>query len=75
MNPFNDLPDIPKCPHCGHEGDGLQWSFPDWAMTPQGYIAAQCACLACGAHGPARLTYDGAIEAFAAGELEKDEIA
>lgn len=72
MNPVtDDTPDIPKCPHCGHDGEGLQWSFPDWAMISGGYSAVQCACLKCGVHGPVRLTYEGAIKAFANGEKEE----
>lgn len=65
MNLFDDLPDLPPCPHCGHDGDGLNWAFP---MEGEGKTA-MCACLACGAHGPAHETYEAAIAAFSAGEL------
>lgn len=71
MNIFDDMPDIPSCPHCGHAGEGLQWAFPD----PFGdkMPAVQCACLACGAHGPQRPSYAEAIEAFAAGLTEPSD--
>lgn len=76
MNLFDDMPDVPKCPHCGHDGDGLQWSFPDTGFINHRPTLAQCACLACGAHGPAKATYADAIAAFMAGEtvLEDDAI-
>jgi hypothetical protein len=76
MNIFGDMPDIPPCPHCGHAGDGLQWAFPDKAYLPGiGWLAVQCGCLKCGAHGPARDTYSGAIEAFTAGLKEPKQEA
>ncbi|WEX10338.1 hypothetical protein [Chelativorans sp. AA-79] len=70
MNIFDDLPDIGRCPHCGHEGEGLQFGFPDSAVTARGFSEVQAACLACGAHGPARPSYAEAIASFHAGEVE-----
>lgn len=77
MNPLHDtLPDIPPCPHCGHAGEGLQWAFPDSsAIRGIGFLSTQCACLACGAHGPTGQNYAEAIEAFAAGFVEQPHSA
>ncbi|GHA15435.1 hypothetical protein GCM10007989_07760 [Devosia pacifica] len=69
MNPLHDdMPNIPACPHCGHDGDGLEWAF---AITERRFTRVQCACLACGAHGPERESYAQAVEAFKAGEKEQ----
>jgi len=69
MNPLrDDMPEIPQCPHCGHDGEGLQWAFPDIAAAP--FSRVQCACLACGSHGPAAVSYAEAVRLFGAGEVE-----
>ena len=70
MNIFDDLPDIGRCPHCGHDGDGLQFAFPDSAVTAHGFSEVQAACLACGVHGPLRTSYAEAMASFSAGEVE-----
>jgi len=71
MNPFSDeFPEIPACPRCGHTGDGLQWSFPE-ASWMRSFHLVQCACLACGAHGIPRWTYEDAAASFKAVELEE----
>lgn len=67
MNPFDDMPDISACPHCGHDGEGLYWAFPEDGPWFQ---RVQCCCLACGAHGAVCESYDSALEAWTAGELE-----
>lgn len=70
MNVFDEMPDIPKCPHCGHDGEGLQWAFPDAGFVGVVATAVQCACLACGFHGPERPSYAQAISAFERGIVD-----
>jgi hypothetical protein len=71
VNIFDELPDIPQCPHCGHDGEGLEWAFPD-VLEGRELTTVQCACLACGAHGPPRRSYAAAIEAFEAGVVDEE---
>ncbi len=73
MNIWDHQPDIPKCPHCGHDGEGLQWAFPDNAYDGKSWAMVKASCLHCGAHSPAKPSYEEAIKAFAAGETEPND--